>query len=87
MKISDLIFGSIFVAVFCMIIYFICERIGIVPIIGISEPNSHFPTLISIGDYAMTNSELVIFMVLILEIVWVGSWILWFKIRKYEVVW
>ena len=83
---SDLIFGSVFVGCFCLLFIWVGERLAFIPWIVLEFP----PKLLSLipdGTNDFVMMELVIILIIFLEIIWVCSWIIWFKIRRYGVIW
>ena len=84
---SEILFGSLFVGAFGLAVYWLCERLGIVPIITLKESDTFALAIIGISKFSLNYGELVISMLIIVEITWTTAWILWFKLRKYEIVW
>jgi len=81
-KLADIILSGFFTMIFVGMVYFLLERIGLVPIISLYSPN---PSLLT--KNTITNIESVIILIIAYEISWIVAIFLYWKvIRKYKVV-
>lgn len=82
MKLADIILSGFFTMIFVGMVYFLLERIGLVPIISLFSPN---PSLLT--KNTITNIESVIILIIAYEISWIVAIFLYWKvIRKIKVV-
>ena len=84
MKVSDMIFQANFFLVVFGLFYFIAERFHIVPIITLTP---YGQITVDASDFATMLEEFIILLI-IMNVVWIGSQIVYWKvIRKEAIVW
>lgn len=79
MKLSDIIFHSVFTFIIVVLVYWGAELLGIVPYMGF---------YIFESDGIITSSKAGIFMVLLIEFTWISASLFYWKIiRREKIEW
>lgn len=84
-NLSDIILSGFFVfGVICGMI-FISERLGVIPVIRLRDPNLIYNS--QLAKDILTPFEKIIIFLFEFECFWIFGMFLYWKIRKYKVIW